>query len=59
MKSPPSGIKKIIQVNYDSETIQEMRPDCLRAKLRKSDPDQPSFSKAMNSEELDEYWEAC
>ena len=58
MKSSSSGIKKFIQVNYDDETIEEMRPDCLSAKLRKSDPDQPSFSEAMNSDEWEEYWEA-
>ena len=59
MKSSSSGIKKFIQVNYDDETIEKMRLDCLSAKLRKSDPDQPSFSEAMNSDEWEDYWEAC
>ena len=59
MRSSASGIRNFIQVNYDDETVEEMRPDCFSAKLRKSDPDQPSFSEAMNGEEWEEYWEAC
>ena len=55
MISPSSEIKQCIQVNYDSETIEEMRQDYLSAKLRKSDLDQPSFSQAMNSEKWEEY----
>ena len=59
MRSSSSGIKQFIKVNYDNETIEEMRPDCFSAKLRKSDPDQPGFTQAMNGEEWKEYWEAC
>ena len=44
MRSSASGIRKFIQVNYDDETIEEMRPDCFISKLRKSDPDQPTFT---------------
>ena len=44
MNSASSGIKKFIEVNYNDDTIEDMRPDCLSAKLRKMDPDQMSFS---------------
>ena len=54
MKQSSSGIKQFIEVNYDDETIEDMRPDCLNAKFKKSDPDLPTFSQAMNGEESEE-----
>ena len=59
MKSRASGIKRFIEVSYKDDTIEDMRPDCLSAKLRKHDPDQPSFGQAMSGEENEEYWKAC
>ena len=59
MKQSSSGISKFVEVNYKDETIEEMRPDCLNAKFKKSDPDLPTFSQAMNGDESEEYWEAC
>lgn len=59
MRSSSSSIRHFIQVSYDSETIEEIRSDCISVKLRKSDPDQTSFAKAMSGEEREEYWKAC
>ena len=44
MKSSSSGIKKFIEVNYTDDTIEDIQPDFVSAKLQKMDPDQPSFS---------------
>ena len=59
MKQSSSGIRQFVEVNYDEDTIEDMRPDCLNAKFKKHDPDLPTFSQAMNGEESEEYWEAC
>ena len=59
MKQSSSGISKFVEVNYKDETIEEMRPDCLNAKFKKSDPDLPTFSQAMNGDESEEYWKVC
>ena len=58
MKQSSSGIRQFVEVNYDEDTIEDMRPDCLNAKFKKHDPDLPTFSQAMNGEESEEYWEA-
>jgi hypothetical protein len=36
-----------------------MEPHILQAKMRKSDPDNPTWTKAMNSPEADQWWAAC
>ena len=57
MRSSESGIKQFVEVNYKNNMIEEMCTDFLSTKLRKSDPDQPIFTQAMNGDESVEYWE--
>jgi hypothetical protein len=35
------------------------QPHILQAKMRKSDPDNPTWTQAMNSPEADKWWQAC
>ena len=39
-------------------TVTDMQPHVLAAKASKSDPDNPSWSKAMNSTDADKWWDA-
>eukprot|EP00804_Cyclotella_cryptica_P007267 CCRYP_017868-RA/>CCRYP_017868-RA protein AED:0.22 eAED:0.06 QI:0/0/0/1/1/1/2/0/1188 len=39
-------------------TITDVQPHILKAKSDKSDPDNPSWSQAMNSSDADKWWEA-
>eukprot|EP00804_Cyclotella_cryptica_P024840 CCRYP_001779-RA/>CCRYP_001779-RA protein AED:0.06 eAED:0.06 QI:0/0/0/1/0/0/3/0/1231 len=40
------------------KTVTDMQPHVLAAKANKSDPDNPSWSKAMNSTDADKWWDA-
>jgi len=39
-------------------TITDVQPHLFKAKMSKSDPDNPSWSQAMNSADADKWWEA-
>ena len=54
MRSAKSGIRQFVEVNYEDDTVEDMRLDCLSAKLRKNDPYQPSFSQAMSGDKSSE-----
>ena len=41
-----------------SMTITNVQPHLLKAKASKSDPDNPMWSQAMNSADVDRWWEA-
>jgi hypothetical protein len=41
-----------------TRTITDVQPHLLKAKASKSDPDNPSWSQAMNSADADKWWDA-
>ena len=54
-----SRIQNYVKVNYEDNTIEDIRSDCLNEKLKKNDPDQSSFGQAMSGDESEEYLKAC
>jgi hypothetical protein len=40
-------------------SLADIQPHILQDKMRKSDPDNPTWTKAMNSPEADKWWQAC
>jgi hypothetical protein len=40
-------------------TLADIQPHILQAKMKKADPDNPTWTQAMNSPDSDKWWEAC
>jgi hypothetical protein len=40
-------------------TLADIQPHILQAKMKKSDPDNPTWTQAMNSPDADKWWDAC